>query len=193
MMKTRILWLVVTLALFAALANQAGAQDWSVSLYGGRVTSEDWGDLMTSTNTHYEDAHLVAVTVDWTVKHYFNEALTLELEANAAKYFGAQDHGEFNLPLIAGRWHRFPWQRYLGTSFAWGIGPSYATEVPEVEAKIDSESDNWMVYWFGEFTFGPPGSFWSVLFRLHHRSEAFGLVAENGGANSFCAGLRVWF
>jgi len=28
---------------------------------------------------------------------------------------------------------------------------------------------------------------------LHHRSEAFGLVAENGGANSFCAGLRVWF
>lgn len=192
-MRTSILWMSVVLALFAALAGQAGAKEWAVSLYGGRVTSEHWDDVISSDNVQYEDAHLVAVAVDWTVKHYFNEALTLELEAQVGKYFGDQDHYEFNLPLVVGRWHRFPWQRYVATTFAYGIGPSYATEVPQVEAEIDSESARWMVYWFAEFTFGPPNGIWSLLFRLHHRSEAFGLVAENGGANTLAAGLRFCF
>jgi hypothetical protein len=192
-MRKNILWMPVVFALFGTLMSQAGAQEWAVSLYGGRVTSEHWDDIMTSDNVQYEDAHLVVLAVDYTLKAYFEEALTLAVEAQIGKYFGDQDHFEFNLPLIVGRWHRFPWQRHLGTSLAWGIGPSYATEVPPVEAEIDGDSARWMVYWFAEFTIGPPQGFWSVLFRLHHRSEAFGLVAENGGANTLAAGLRFCF
>ncbi len=183
----------VAFALFKGLASKAGAQEWAVSLYGGRVTSEHWEEVVTSDKVQYEDAHLVALAVDWTAKHYFNKALTLELEAQVGKYFGDQDHYEFNLPLVVGRWHRFPWQQYLATTFAFGIGPSYATEVPQVEAELDSDSAKWMVYWFAEFTFGPPNGIWALLLRLHHRSEAFGLVAENGGANTLAAGLRFCF
>jgi hypothetical protein len=183
----------VIFMLFGALMGEAWAQKWAVSLYAGRVTSEHWDDLITSDNVQYEDAHLVVLAVDYTLKTYFEDALALSVEAQVGKYFGDQDHFEFNLPLIVGRWQRFPWQRHVATTFAYGIGPSYATEVPPVEAEIDSDSARWMVYWFAEFTIGPPQSFWSVLFRLHHRSEAFGLVAENGGANTLAAGLRFCF
>jgi hypothetical protein len=29
--------------------------------------------------------------------------------------------------------------------------------------------------------------------RLHHRSDGFGLVAEDGGSNALCAGVRYRF
>jgi hypothetical protein len=62
----------------------------------------------------------------------------MEVEGQAARYVGAQHNWGFNLPLLAGRWHRFPWNRRLATSLAWGVGPSYATGVPRVEGAIHS-------------------------------------------------------
>ncbi len=43
-----------------------------------------------------------------------------------------QDHWEFNLPIVA-RWEAFPWDDVIDTSLAFGIGPSYASEIPKVE------------------------------------------------------------
>lgn len=186
-----IIWIAFTVVL-AGRISTAGARDWAVSLYGGRVTSENWENTA-STSVAYEDAYLAAVAVDWTAKRFFNASLTLEVEAQAAKYFGDQDHYEFNLPLLALRWHRFPWQRHLATTLAFGLGPSYATEVPPVEVEIDGESARWMVYWFGEFTFGPPQGRWALLLRLHHRSEAFGVVADSGGSNTIAGGFKFFF
>ncbi len=40
---------------------------------------------------------------------------------------------------------------------------------------------------------GPPGKGRSVIFRLHHRSEAFGLVADEGGSNAMVIGLKQRF
>jgi hypothetical protein len=109
------------------------------------------------------------------------------------KYFGEQDNWEINMPILGLRWHRFPWDDHLATSIAWGIGSSYATQVPKVELETNFSSSKWLIYWFLELTFGPPTANWEVLTRLHHRSNGFGLVAEDGGSNAVCAGLRYRF
>ena len=65
--------------------------------------------------------------------------------------------------------------------------------VPDVELETNSDSSRWLIYWFGELTFGPPASGWEVLFRLHHRSDGFGTIADDGGSNTVCAGIRYRF
>jgi hypothetical protein len=192
MNRANILWMVALLFHFSGAASWAGDRQWAVSLYGGRMTHAEWEEVLGG-DVGFQDAYLAALAVEITLKKYFDEALSVALEAQVAKYFGDQDPFEFNLPLLSLRWQRFPWQAYLATTLAFGIGPSYATEVPSVEADIDGESERWMVYWFGELTFGPPQGKWALLVRLHHRSEAFGLVAENGGSNTLAAGLRFCF
>jgi hypothetical protein len=44
-----------------------------------------------------------------------------------------------------------------------------------------------------EIEAGPPDKDWNVMFRLHHRSEAYGLVANEGGSNAFVFGLKQRF
>ncbi len=192
MIKASILWMTALLFLFPGFTVHTQARDWTVSLFAGRMTGEAWEDAVAA-HVEYEDAYLAALSIDCALKHYFDKALTLEVEAQVARYFGDQDHFEFNLPLVGVRWHRFPWQRHLATTFAYGIGPSYATELPTVEASNAGDSERWMIYWFGEFTFGPPKGAWGLLLRLHHRSGGFGVVADQGGSNSIAAGLRFCF
>ncbi|MBE9544702.1 MAG: hypothetical protein IMF02_09445, partial [Proteobacteria bacterium] len=52
-----------------------------------------------------------------------------------------------------------------------------------------------LVYWFGEIAFGPPDSNWAGVFRIHHRSGAFGLIADRGegGSNTLAVGLKYRF
>jgi len=168
------------------------ADDWSLSFYAGRMTNEVWEDTL-STSVSYADSGIVVAAGAWTFKRYFKDALSLELEVQVGKYFGDQDNWEFNAPILMLRWARFPWQRRLATTFAWGIGPSYATETPEVEVSVKGGSQQWMVYWVGELTLGPPKGKWALLLRLHHRSGAFGLVADEGGSNTLAAGIKVFF
>jgi hypothetical protein len=185
-----VILLVVTGSLGSIGACQAA--DWEMSFYAGRMTTEVWEDTL-SKNVGFADAGIVVVAGAWTFKRYFKDALSLQVEAQVGKYFGDQDNWEFNMPVLAFRWERFPWQRYLATTFAWGIGPSYATQIPEVEVAVKGASEQWLVYWFGEVTFGPPEADWALLLRLHHRSGAFGIVADHGGSNTLSAGFKVYF
>ena len=157
----------------------------------GLLTEESWEQSL-QPGVEFADSTIAVASASWTFYRAFEGNLSFELEANVAKHFGDQDHWEFNLPVVGFRWHRFPWDRYVATSFAWGIGSSYATEVPEVENEINDESKQWLIYWFGEFTFGPPGANWEFLARLHHRSDAFGQL-NGGGSNALCAGFRYRF
>ena len=47
----------------------------------------------------------------------FNEDLSLEFEINTAYHTRKQHHWEINSSLNL-RWHRFPWDQYVNTSFA---------------------------------------------------------------------------
>jgi hypothetical protein len=174
------------------LIGTAVAQDFGLSVYGGQLTKEKWERAIIP-GAEFADATLFVVAGSWRFSRLLADKLSLELEAQVGKYLGDQDHWEFNLPILGFRWHRFPWDRLLATSFAWGIGPSYATQVPEIEIETNGQSSRWLIHWFGELTFGPPTAGWEALLRLHYRSDGFGTVAEGGGSNAICAGLRYYF
>jgi hypothetical protein len=180
---------VVVICLFAIIPCTAFAQDFAVTLYGGRVTQDIWSKSLTP-GVEFTDTYIIVGALTWTAKRFFDGALSLELEGQIGKYFGDQDNWEFNLPIVTGRWNLFPWNHIVSTSFAFGIGPSYATRVPPLEEVLNDSSQQWLIYWFSELTFGPPKKNWSVALRLHHRSSGFGFVAEHGGLNILAAGIK---
>jgi hypothetical protein len=180
---------VVVLCLSSLIPCTASAQDFAVTLLGGRVTDDIWSKSLTP-GVEFAEAYIVLGAFTWTAHCFFEGALSLELEGQIGKYFGDTTNWEFNLPIVVGRWNKFPWNHYVATSFAFGIGPSYATKVPEHEVDITESSNQWLIHFFGELTFGPPQKNWSVAMRLHHRSGGFGTVAEYGAINILTAGIK---
>ena len=195
MIKKKLVCIIYALCMVVVCIAGDGsvaAQEVGLSVYGGQLTKEKWEQAILP-GAEYADATLFVIAGSWRFSGLLDGGLSLELEAQVGKYFGDQDHWEINLPILGFRWHRFPWDHLLATSFAWGIGPSYATQVPEIELETNDESSRWLIYWFGELTFGPPTAAWETLVRLHHRSDGFSTVAEDGGSNAICAGLRYYF
>ena len=185
---------IMVIALTPAFIGKAmAAEDFALSVYAGRMTDGDFGDAI-SGKADFIDAYVVVGALSWTFARYFEDALSFELEGQIGKWWGDQDNLEFNLP-VAIRWSKFPWNHYVSTSLAYGLGPSYATEKPEAELDLHDTTKRFLVYWFGEIAFGPPDSNWAGVFRIHHRSGAFGLIADQGegGSNTLAVGLKFRF
>lgn len=163
----------------------------AVSLFGGVLTADHWGRALDPWAVEFRDSNILGVALSRRLSPP-GRALSFEIEGQAVRHFGEQDHWEFNLPLV-GRWDRFPWDDTVDTSFAFGLGPSYASEVPPVEVERSGTSQRWHAYWFAELEFGPPRSAWSGLLRLHHRSDAFGLIPDGSASNVLAIGLRRRF
>ena len=165
------------------------------TVYGARMSSEPgWEDvLINPVGAEFIDVYLVAGALARQYAQYKDGALSLEAEGQVARYFGDQDHWEFNAVPVVGRWSRFPWNGRVGTTAAFGLGLSYASELPPVEVEIEGESQQLLVYWVMEVTAGPAQAPWSISLRLHHRSGAWGLVADEGGMNAVGLGLRYEF
>jgi len=123
--------IILIIFLVAGMAKSIRAEDYALTVYGGRVTEDTWLESL-SLNTRLVDAYVLVGAWAWTLKHYYNDTLTLEIEGQAAKYFGDQHHMEFNVP-IGLRWHRYPWDEVIDTDIAFGIGPSWAAKDPDVE------------------------------------------------------------
>lgn len=182
----------------AAAAEPAGddsGTDWAATLYGARMSSEvGWEDILINPpDARYVDVYLVAGALSRSYAEYREGALELEAEGQVARYFGDQDHWEFNVMPIVARWHRFPWSDRVSTSAAFGLGVSYASTLPGVEVEIEGESEQFLVYWMLEATAGPVDSPWAFTLRLHHRSVAWGLMADDGGMNAVGLGVRYRF
>jgi len=73
------------------------------------------------------------------------------------------------------------------------LGLSYATDVPESEIDRGGDSTRTLVYWMAELEFYLPPDFLTLVFRLHHRSDGYGLFPEDSGTNAFLAGIRWRF
>ncbi len=194
MFKYHIIAVIMVIALMPAFTGKAmAADDFAVTVYGGRMTDGDFGDALTG-QADFIDAYVVVGALSWTFARYFEDALSFELEGQVGKWFGDQHNVEFNLPLAI-RWSKFPWNHYVSTSLAYGLGPSYATKEPAAEIDEHDSTKQFLVYWFGEIAFGPPDSNWAGVFRIHHRSGAFGLIADRGegGSNTLAVGLKYRF
>ncbi len=173
-----------------ARGEETGERDYAVTLFGGWMTDNGWREIAALDDVSLRDSWLAGAGIVY--EFAGTAAWALEIELQAAKHFGEQTHWEVNLPLYA-RWRAFPWNDRLPTSLAFGIGPSYATDLPPAEVAMDGSSEQLLLYWTAELELGLPDSPWSGVARLHHRSAGYGLFAESGGSNVLTLGVRRRF
>lgn len=174
-------------------ASDNPARDNAVFIYGGKWTDTRFLEIL-RLETDFQDSYLGTVGLSRTL-HRFNRHLDLEGEANLTRHWGKQDHFELNAALNL-RWNTFPWDRFVDTSLAFGLGPSYAFGRPRIEERRRRPVSRLLVFMVGEVTFGPPAQWdspWEVLVRIHHRSGGFGTVSNAGGSNVVTTGLRYRF
>lgn len=174
----------------AAAQEPADRSPYALVLFAGRMTDNRWHEIA-RVDVRFRDAYLAGAGVSRRAGELFG-SLDIELEGQVVRHFRGQTHWEFN-GAVVGRWARFPWTERLPTSLAFGIGPSYATETPSEEVAREGASERLLVYWLTEVEVGLPGRPWSAMARLHHRSEAFGVVADKGGSNWIALGIRLRF
>jgi len=165
--------------------------DQALSLFAAQMTDNSWHEILRLDDLRLRHASLAGIAWSRRFAHLDDRA-EFDLEGQVVRHFGDQEHWEFNVAVL-GRWMRFPWDRWLPTHAAFGIGPSFATREPAEEVERSGSSARTLVYWVGELEFSRPHQPWSVIARLHHRSSAFGLVAERGGSNFIGLGLRRRF
>lgn len=183
--------LLLSLLLSPFLAN-AETSPWAATVYAARISTQPgWADIIIDPlHTGFADSGLVTVAVARQYAIRKEGALTIEAEGQVVHHIGEQTHWEFNAIPVSLRWHRFPWSERVATTAAFGLGLSYATELPSVELELEGESHQLLVYWMMEMNAGPVDSQWAISLRLHHRSVAYGLMGANGGMNAVGLGMR---
>jgi hypothetical protein len=195
-------FLLFILALLLCLGSGALADDdkieadikrpkWFVTVYGGAHAQDDIGDVFTF-NAKFEDNDYIAVLALAREFWHYKEFISFEVEGQIGKHFNNDTFWEFN-GLIIGRWHAFPWNKYVDTSIAVGDGLSYYTEVSKVEKEDDEDAQKTLNYLMFELALGlPQYPRWDLVVRIHHRSSIFGLYGA-GGSNYVCGGIKFSF
>jgi hypothetical protein len=199
----RVRWfLFLLLALMTCFASDTWAEDdttendgarykWFLTAYGGAHAQDDLQDVVTFQPKFEDNAYIAAIALARQLWHYENY-LSFELEGQVAKHFNKDTQWEF-VGVFIGRWHYFPWNKYVDTSFAVGDGLSYYTDVSEVEKEDDEDAQRVLNYLMFELALGlPEYPRWDLVFRIHHRSSVFGLVGA-GGSNFVCGGIKFAF
>jgi hypothetical protein len=173
----------------------AAESPWAATFYVARISTQPgWEDIFLDPGgTRFVDSYLLTAALAREYANFMDGALTIEAEGQVVRHMGDQHHWEFNVIPASMRWHRFPWSGRVATSAAFGLGLSYATELPPVEVDIEGESHQLLVYWVMEMTVGPPAAPWALSLRIHHRSVAYGLMGDEGGMNAVGVGLRYRF
>ena len=164
---------------------------WFLTVYGGAHAQDDIADVFTF-NAKFEDNDYIAVVALAREFWHFKKYISFEVEGQIGKHFNNDTFWEFN-GLIIGRWHVFPWNRYVDTSVAVGDGFSYYTEVSKVEKEDDEDAQKTLNYLMFELALGlPQYPRWDLVVRIHHRSSIFGLYGA-GGSNYVCGGIKFSF
>jgi len=179
---------LVFLAAGGASAEPADRPANAVTLFGAKLTGNDWQDFFTPSDLRFRDTYLAGAGLSHRLATFF-DALDIEVLGQAALHFGHAHQWEFDAALVA-RWTAFPWNDLLRSSVAFGFGPSVETRRPPEERNASGQSEAWLGFWVLELTAGPPDSLWSAVIRVHHRSTAYGLFGKSAGSNWLALGVR---
>lgn len=186
----------------AAAANDTAAAtatkdyDWAFTGYVAWLSGDQLGDMMVFKAKLSDNKVWVAALSRRLLTFY--KDVDWELEGQIGKHGGGDadmHHWEFNA-LTSLRWNRFIWDKYVDTSFAAGLGLSYATEKPQFEIEEHDATNRLLAYILVELAFSPPSNpKWAGVLRIHHRSSAYGTFEEDiqGASNSLGVGIKYRF
>lgn len=170
--------------------------DWAFTGYVAWLSGDQLGDMLLfqaelSNNKVYVAALTRRLKTFW-------KDVDWEVEGQIGKHGGGDAsmyHWEFNA-LTSVRWNYFIWDKYLDTSFATGLGVSYATEEPIFEIEEHGSTNKLLAYILVELAFSPPKyPQWAGVMRIHHRSSAYGTFEDDiqGASNSLGFGIKYRF
>jgi hypothetical protein len=163
-----------------------------ISGFAGQLTDNVHHEvLLTPWDVDSIDSYLAGVAIGFERPSPWAQ-IDIAAELQLVKWFGDQQHWELNAMPVVGR-YRFDGRAGPLRSLSFGLGFSYASEIPLQELIRDGESNRFMIYWSAEAEFGPADATVSPFIKLHHRSNAFGLIEEESGSNSIALGLRRRF
>lgn len=168
-------------------------QQWAATLYGAFLTGNSLEDVA-SLSAEYENSATLLVLALARQFASPNEDLRLEWEGQLVQHMGDQKHQEINA-LATVRWLTLPWDKQFDTSAAFGIGLSYATDVPELEQQNHKNTAKLLAYLLFEVEVAPESwDNYSLVLRTHHRSGAFGLFNHvHGASNAVGLGVKYRF
>jgi hypothetical protein len=188
----RIFCATLALVLSIALGAPASAEGrWQATVFAGTMTENEWEKVFDPSQLKFAGSNLIGLAAGWD-RPIGDSRYSIGFEVQAVGHFGRQDHLEFNLPLVVRYTPPQP-RRFRFKSAAFGIGPSHATKVPQVEIDRTGASLRNLIYWMAELEFvtGCPDQ--SLYFRLHHRSDGFGLYPVSSGSTGLVLGWRRSF
>ncbi len=171
------------------------ANDQYLTAYTGRYSDSALAeDILTLRELVLEDARLLVVGYGKTFAKP-SQSRNWDYEVHVGKWFNEQTNYELNIAAVH-RWNQPPWERWIDSSVAVCNGLSYASDIPELEERLESEGSTRLMYYLCiDSLFALPNTDrWQLQLRIHHRSTAFGLFNSiQSGANSVTLGLRYEF
>lgn len=163
----------------------------AVGFYGAKWSDNFFGELVIF-ETELRSSYVWVVEASRELAAPY-DSLTVEGEVNVGRHTGFQDHLEYNGLLLA-RWHAFPWDAYLDSTGAFGVGYSYADRRPAVEKAEGDDTERSLAFMALEISFASPDARrWETFVRIHHRSDVYDLVADGRGSNFLGVGVRRHF
>ena len=175
---------------------EAKKYDWAFTGYVAWLSGDQLGDMLLFQAELSNNKVWVAALTKRLMTFY--KDVDWEVEGQIAKHGGGDAsmyHWEINA-LTSVRWNRFIWDKYVDTSFATGLGLSYATEEPVFEIEEHGDTSKLLAYILVELAFSPPKyPQWAGVMRIHHRSSAYGTFNDEiqGASNDLGFGIKYRF
>ncbi|MCK4608509.1 MAG: hypothetical protein KAT71_03430 [Gammaproteobacteria bacterium] len=177
---------------------------WGIAVYGAKMTDNTLGEVLVF-DMQMRQATLGAIEISYAlspqniISRIFNKIdINVSLVANGT--YQNDPHGniyEFN-PFIRLDWTKFPWNKYLLTTFGFGEGVSFASGIPDREIRTANHAEfskKLLNYLMFELDFALPSHpNLQMFYRVHHRSGCYGLYqSSNSGSTAVGFGFRFFF
>lgn len=189
------LWRLVAALLLGGAAAMPAAAGPSIGVFGGVLTDNPWEEVVFRPwRISVQQPGLAGVVFGHALGTPVETRLgTLRfgVEAQIVRHAGLQDNWEVSLPVTARLTPERPLLRVIDR-VGFGIGLSRANQPPEFERRRgDGDAQRIKVHWHLELAHelaDRPDT--DIFVRLHHRSNAYGLMGPGGSSNGLVAGVR---